>query len=101
MEVCPTWAERRVLMEAIGDGVPSHPALVKAMVRGGPEVAVTSFAKQTYGSTAARGDARCDKHRATISGHRRRGFAGGEQWVARRLLILFIKVHLYLKSFRV
>ena len=35
---------------------------------------------------AARGDARCHRRHATISGHRRRGFAGGKQCsrVARR-----------------
>ena len=46
MEVCPSWAEhRRILVEAIGSGDLSHPALVETMVRGGPEVweAVTSF----------------------------------------------------------
>ena len=38
MEVCPTWAEhRRVLVEAIGGGDLSRPALVEAMVQGGPE----------------------------------------------------------------
>ena len=44
--MCPTWAEhRRLLVEAIGGGDLSRPALVEAMVRGGPEVwqAVTSF----------------------------------------------------------
>ena len=46
VEVCPAWAEhRRVLVEAIGGGDLSRPALVEAMVRGGPEVweAITSF----------------------------------------------------------
>ena len=35
-------------------------------------------------SAAARGDAQCDRRRATISSHRRRGFVGDEQRVARR-----------------
>ena len=46
VEVCPAWAEhRRVLVEAIGGDDLSHPALVDAMVRGGPEMweAVTSI----------------------------------------------------------
>ena len=46
VEVCLAWAgHRRVFVEAIGDGDLSRPALVEAMVRGGPEVweAVTSF----------------------------------------------------------
>ena len=48
MEVCPACPEhrrRRVLVEAIGGGTLSHPALVEAMARGGPEVceAATSF----------------------------------------------------------
>ena len=46
VEVCPDWAEqRRVLVEAIGGDDLSRPALVEAMLRGGPElwVAVTSF----------------------------------------------------------
>ena len=75
VEVCPAWAEhRRVLVDAIGGGDISRPALV----RGGSEAwqAVTSFceavmqAKEevkqmreclllTYTSAAARGDARC------------------------------------------
>ena len=39
VEVCPAWAEqRRVLVEAIGGDDLSRPALVEAMVRGGPEV---------------------------------------------------------------
>ena len=46
VEVCPAWVEhRRVLVEAIRDGDLSHPALVVAMVLGGPKVweAVTSI----------------------------------------------------------
>ena len=39
VEVCPALAEqRRVLVETIGSGDLSRPALVEAMVRGGPEV---------------------------------------------------------------
>ena len=82
-------------MQTIDGGDLSRSALVEAMVYGGPEVweAVTSFceavmlAKEeakrllpTYASAAARVDGR----RAMISGHRRRGFASGEQRVARR-----------------
>ena len=39
VEESHAWAERcRVLVEVIGDGYTSRPALVEAMVRGGPEV---------------------------------------------------------------
>ena len=43
--VCPAWAEyRRVLVEAIGGGELSRPALVQAMIRSeGEWEAVTSF----------------------------------------------------------
>ena len=100
---CPAWAEhRRVLEEAIGGDDLSLPALVEAMVSGGPEVweAVTSFCETvmarrrrgvcgstmlpTFAFVAAREKARCDRRLTTISGHRRRGFVGGEQRVAHR-----------------
>ena len=39
VELCPASAEhRRVLVEAISDGDLSRPALIEAMVQGGPEV---------------------------------------------------------------
>ena len=91
--------------EAFGYGDLSHLALAEAMVRGGPEVweAVTSFceavmlakvvehelewlALPTHASTVAKGDALCAGSHATISDHRRRGLAGGEQRVACRLI---------------
>ena len=44
VEMCPAWAEqRRILMEAIGGDDLSRPALVEAMLRGGPEVWEASF----------------------------------------------------------
>ena len=70
--VCPAWAEhRRVLVEAIGGGELSRPALLQAMVRSerGWE-AVTSFCKAVVLEMEVAGRQRCSTSRPSRCGRR-------------------------------
>ena len=102
VEVCPAWPEhRRVLREAIGGRDLSRPALVEAMVQGGAEAweaveeAASNFRLPTPPPpeskfewaperTPARTLEAAPGVSVTISGHRRRGLADGDQRVALR-----------------
>ena len=104
VEVCPVWVENHsVLLEVIGGGILSRPALVEAMVQVSAEAcdAVTSFCEavmqskdgakherklRAFDSRSHRRLLRpwCIRCRGTIFGHRRRWFADGKQQIVCR-----------------